>query len=179
MPNIKPFRTVNEYDTIHLYAISGSTYPVTKGTFVTLPGGSGSVAGQDPVSFAGGVGASWGNTVSQRYAITPRVVIASSGQTAFGMTLYDVRETDENGEQLLFKPEKQHEMQAVLSGQAVPIVFKGIFDYSGVVGNPAAGDSLYLNAAGGLGTIAYGGTAVAKALGVKNIKGYVRIKLDL
>lgn len=179
MPHIKPFRTVNEYDTINLYAISGSSYPYTKGTIVKLNNGSGSVAGQDPVSLGGPVGASWGNTVSTRWAVTPRVSVAASGETPFGMLLYDVRETDENGENLLFRPEKLAEMQSVLSGQAVPIVFKGVFDYSGVVGNPNPGDSLYSAAAGGLGTVNYGGGAVAKALGVKNAKGFVRIKLDL
>lgn len=178
MPTIRPFRTVNEYDTCHFYAISGSTYPVTKGTFVSLPGGSGSVPGQEPVSMAGGVGAAWSNTVAQRYAVTPRVVVSASGDTPFGMLLYDVRETDENGEKLLFNPQKQAEMQCVLSGQAVPIVFKGIFDYSGVVGNPVAGASAYLNAAGSIGTAAYG-TAIGKFLGVKNSAGWVRLKLDL
>jgi hypothetical protein len=43
------------------------------------------------------------------------------------MTLYQTAKNDENGEKLLYNPQKQEELQAMLPGQAVPVVTKGIF----------------------------------------------------
>ena len=42
------------------------------------------------------------------------------------MTLYQTAKNDENGEKLLYNPQKQEEKQAMLPGQAVPILTKGI-----------------------------------------------------
>jgi hypothetical protein len=39
-------------------------------------------------------------------------------------------ETDENGEKLIYNPIKRDELQAVLSGQAVPVATKGLFTFS-------------------------------------------------
>lgn len=41
-------------------------------------------------------------------------------------------EYDENGEPLKYNPRKAAEIEAVISGQAVPIVTKGIFQISGI-----------------------------------------------
>ena len=43
------------------------------------------------------------------------------------MTLNQTLLTDENGEKLLYNPVKRAELQAVLSGQAVPVATRGIF----------------------------------------------------
>lgn len=178
MPTIRPLRVNDEHDVVNFYTYSGAL-PAVKGTIVKVVG-SGSVPGQAPVSMFGSVGAQWANTVSTRWAVTPQVTVCSSGDTPFGMLLYDVRQTDENGEQLIYNPTKAAEMQAVLSGQAVPIVFKGIFDFSGVVGNPTAGATAFTNNNGDIGTISYGSSsAVGKFLGVRNAQGIVRLKLDL
>ena len=46
------------------------------------------------------------------------------------LTLYQTAKNDENGEKLLYNPQKQEELQAILPGQAVPIATKGIFTLS-------------------------------------------------
>ena len=43
-----------------------------------------------------------------------------------GLTLLQTANYDENGEKLLYYPQKQLETQSVLTGQAVPILTKGI-----------------------------------------------------
>ena len=76
----------------------------------------------------GNVGAGYDNTVSQRWGVTAEVQYTDGGaETALGITLYDVREYDENQEALKFNPRKQDELQAVLTGQAVPVATRGLF----------------------------------------------------
>ena len=53
--------------------------------------------------------------------------MVGNDETVLGITLYDVREYDENGEALKFNPRKQDELQCSLSGQAVPIATRGLF----------------------------------------------------
>ena len=79
--------------------------------------------------FLGDVGASFNNTVSQRYGVTAEVEYTDGGadEAALGITLYDVREYDENGEALKFNPRKAAELQACLTGQAVPVATRGLF----------------------------------------------------
>src|SRR4051812_41535350 len=98
MPNIKPFRQYGEDNIINFFACD--TVPCNKGTFVTPTVGW---KNDDDVNvMLGDVGASYGNTVSQRYGVTPRVASATSGNALLGMLLNDVREVDENGELLKF-----------------------------------------------------------------------------
>jgi len=52
---------------------------------------------------------------------------STSGEIPLGMTLYQTAKNDENGEKLLYNPQKQEELQAMLPGQAVPVATKGIF----------------------------------------------------
>ena len=77
----------------------------------------------------GDVGAAYANTVSERYGVNADVQYTDGGadEAALGITLYDVREFDENGEALKFNPRKQEELQCSLTGQAVPIATRGVF----------------------------------------------------
>ena len=96
--------------------------------------------------------------------------------------LWDVREFDENGEKLLYNRTKQHQMQCVLSGQAVPIATRGRFLFSGVQGTPIAGQPAYLHTDGGLVAVAAGltvtATKVGKFLGAKDSKGWVLVDIE-
>lgn len=177
MPSIKPFRQVDEHDVFNLYTWSGAV-PASKGTFVKIMG-SGWRATDEQLIMLGSVGASYNNTVSQRYGVLPKVTQTASGEVPFGMLLYDVKAVDENNENLLFNPRKQAELQAVLSGQAVPVVTKGMFLYTGVLGTVTPGQDLYADDNGGLRAIGASATAVAKALGSKDDNGWVLIKVDL
>lgn len=175
MANLRPLRDYDEKDVINLYAFSG-TLPVNKGTLVKVQGNGWTSADElEMIGSAGDLAPS--NTVSQRYGVAAKVSLNGASDSAVGMTLFDVKETDENGEQLKFNPRKAAELQAVISGQAVPLVTRGIFLYDGITGTVTAGQTLYAAASGG---IAQNGTvAVGKALGTKDASGYCLIKLSL
>ena len=183
MPNLRPYRDYDEHDVINLFKYSGND-TVNKGTFVKIVTGwtNDDINSYDPFAQA------YPNTVSMRYGVRPAVTATATGDVAIGMTLYDVRESDENGEKLIFSPQKAAEMQAVLSGQAVPIVTRGIFLYSGVAGTVTAGANLYATTNGEL-TVQVtgadptaGGTRqlnkVGIALGPKGGNNLVLIKIN-
>ena len=154
MPTLRPFRDYDEKDVINLYAYSG-TLPVNKGTIVKIAG-DGFRYDVEPIEMLGNVGDfSPSNFVSQRYGVVPKVTVADATGNALGMMLFDTRETDENGYPLKYNPRKAAEMEACISGQAVPIVTRGTFLYSGVITGTAgagnaivAGNPCYVGAAG-------------------------------
>ena len=129
---LKPFRDYSEHDVINLFAFGdhavtlGTTDVVYAGSVVKVRTGW---QNTDELSFIGNVGAGYNNTVSQRYGVSAEVEYTDGGadEAALGITLYDVREYDENGEKLAFNPRKQAELQASLTGQAVPIATRGLF----------------------------------------------------
>lgn len=179
MPTIKPLRVVDEHDVLNWFKFNPTgSYPLSKGTFVKIWSG---VMQDQVLQQLESAGASYGNVVSQRYGVQPFVTVCTnSGDNAIGMTLYDVREYDENGEKLLFHPDKQAKMQAVLSGQCVPIVTKGIFLYSGVNGTPAAGAKAYLHNDGTVSANGVGAaTQVGSFLGPKDSNGWVYLRLNI
>jgi hypothetical protein len=128
-----PFRDYSEHDVINLFAFGdvnatlGTTDVVYAGSCVKVK--TGWTNTNEPQDMIGNVGASYANTVSQRYGVNADVQYTDGGadEAALGITLYDVREYDENGEALKFNPRKQEELQAVLTGQAVPIATRGVF----------------------------------------------------
>jgi|TARA_R110000824_G_scaffold377990_1_gene569389 hypothetical protein len=131
---LRPFRDYSEHEVLNLFtfgddAVSlGTTDVVYAGSVVKVksPGWNN---GQETVDMIGDVGASYNNTVSQRWGVTAEVEYTDGAgdEASLGITLYDVREYDENGEALKFNPRKQDELQAVLTGQAVPVATKGLF----------------------------------------------------
>jgi len=179
-----PFRDYDEHDVINLYRMTDSSViPVHRGTFVKINGDGWKASHEDGIELNGAAGSNViSNTVSQRYGVKAEVVEAGNAERAIGMTLYDVRETDENGEKLIYNPRKAVEMECVLSGQAVPIVTRGIFLYSGATlasETVTAGQSLYVRNYGELGVTVGGGGPVAVALGAKDANGHVLIHLDV
>ena len=129
---LKPFRDYSEHDVINLFAFGdkdvtlGTTTVVYAGSAVKVQTGW---SNTNELQMLGDVGAAYANTVSERYGVSADVQYTEGGadEAALGITLYDVREYDENGEALKFNPRKQEELQAVLSGQAVPIATRGVF----------------------------------------------------
>jgi hypothetical protein len=133
---------------------------------------------------------SQGNAYSP-LAVNPlRVDAAGSGDSALGILLRDVRETDENGEKLRFYPEKKEELQCVLSGESVPVATKGVFTlmegaFTGSI-VPAVGTDVYGHAAGKLGVA--GGNAVkvgqvlatgSRAAGDTHAGGYAIVNINI
>ena len=182
--DLRPFRDYDEHNVINLFAYSGSL-PVKKGTIVKIVPASEGHEGwkaTDELQLLGDVGASYTNTVSERYGVAAKVTDAvnTDEDNAIGMLLYDVKETDENGEKLIFNPRKAAELQVALSGQAVPVVTKGIFLYKGIDGTPAAGGNAYIGANGILSATAGSATArVGQFLGAKDADSNVLVKLEI
>lgn len=157
---LQPNRSINENDVINFYSLN--TASGEAGTFVKVVDAD---LSKDPVqyvnrpdAFANGLG----NATSQYPEVPYKVGVASGTGDAgavLGMLLRDVRETDENGEKLLFYPEKKAQLQCVVSGEANPIATRGTVELNvrglegGVV--PNVNDAAVLGANGQLTGVAY------------------------
>lgn len=188
MPNIKPYRDVDEHDIRNgLYAWSGAI-PASKGTLVKIASGWSS---DSDLSELGDVGAHYNNVVSQRIGLSTTVgPVNGSGDNVYGMLLYDVRELDENGIPLKFDRNKQDKMQCVLSGQSVVLVKRGLFMYSGINGGNVPivgvvpGAPVFAGTDGGVstsGSLANLGnvTKVGQFAGLPNAQGWCPIDFDI
>lgn len=175
---LRGFRDYDEKDVINLYTVTGAlvdtTYQVvaTKGQFVSITGEGFRNDTLDTHELLGNFGAfNVNNFVAQRYGVSPKVAICPTGTAPLGMLLFDVRELDENLLPLKYNPRKAAEMEVVLSGQAVPIVTRGIFLYSGIQAGPpqavVAGLPAYVGANGGISTT--GSRQIGKFLGTTGI----------
>ncbi len=188
MPNLKPFRDYDEHDVINLFTLKDQS-DVNKGTFVKLTSGQGWVSTDEPFGDTQSAVGSLnyvGRAVSNRYIVQAGLDIAGSGDAPIGMTLYDMKETDENGEKLVFNPRKAAEMQTAISGQAVPVATRGVFLYSGATlaadTNVAADAGNVLKAAdnGEITTSSADNFAkkVGVCLGAKDSANFVLIRID-
>jgi hypothetical protein len=197
---LKPFRQHAETDVVNLFSLKDddgdamASYAglkadgakINKGLLVSV-NGAGWKNDDDPVSASGigNPGAAYTNTTSFRYGTTAKVEPYKAGEEPLGITLWDVAEVDENGEKLIYHPRKAAEMQAVISGQSVPVLTKGIILYSGLLtsaGGINAGETIYAHKTQGgqlhkdLQTDA---PIVGKTLGDIDANGFVLIKIDL
>ena len=125
-----PFRQYDENDVINFYSLdtetgeAGSVVKVSSANLTT-----------DPVKYVQrGDADSYQTTLGNGLSMYPEVpykvtkMSATGGnEKALGILLRDVRNKDENGENLLYYPQKKEELQCVVSGEAVPIATKGIF----------------------------------------------------
>jgi hypothetical protein len=178
MANLKPFRDYDEHDVINLFAVNSAS--ANKGTVVTADGNG--VNFKDATSLDNL--SPFGNTLSAQFNVPWTVSPAASGSakgSIVGLLLKDVRKFDENGEQLIFNPRKAAEMDVIISGQAAPILTKGLVLVSGIVGTPNFGSGAAVSDAGGgdLKVIAYASATVGKFLGPKNDEGYALLKIEL
>jgi hypothetical protein len=185
---LMPFRDYDEHDVINLFAFGDtgvtldSSTVVYAGSIVKIQTGW---SNTDETQLLGDAGASYNNVVSQRYGVNAEVQYCQGGsETPLGVTLYDVRENDENGELLKFNPQKAAELQAAISGQAVPIATKGTFLFATGAWTPAgiviaAGDSVYATGDGKITNAVAENTKIGKALGAADADGSVLVKLEL
>ena len=129
---LRPFRDYSEHEVVNLFAFGdpavawGTTSVIYAGSCVKVAAGW---QNDQETAFLGDLGADFANTVSGRYGVTATVAYTDGGadEAGLGITLADVRDYDENGEALKFNPRKAAELQAVLTGQAVPVATKGLF----------------------------------------------------
>ena len=135
---ILPFRQYDENDVVNLFALApGKENDSTTesdagdgdaGVFVTVASGN---FGKDPIEYT--TNSYLGKTDypfvgrNQYPSVTLKCTPAvADGPPPLGLTLLQTAKNDENGEKLLYNPQKRAELQAVLPGQAVPILTKGI-----------------------------------------------------
>ena len=130
-----PFRQYSEHDVINLFASDTvDTLPSTNGNgsagvFVKVSAGN---LDSDPITYATN-DTVLGKTdypflgAAQYPSVPLTFTAATAGVPVLGITLNQTLLTDENGEKLLYNPVKRAELQAVLSGQAVPVATRGIF----------------------------------------------------
>ena len=204
---LKTFRQHAETDVINLFSLKDDdgdvidSYSdlkadggkVNKGLLVSVKS-NGWKNTDDPVNKTGigNPGASYTNTVSFRYGAAANIEPCASGSQPLGLTLWDVAEVDENGEKLIYHPRKAAEMQAVVSGQAVPVLAKGIILYSGnltsggantvTAGAKVYADMLRQGDLSSAATESTGGatqTQVGTALGSVDADGFILLKIDL
>ncbi len=135
-----PFRQYSDVDVINMFASDTvDANPSTNGNgsagvFVKVSAGN---LDLDPIQYtATDITNTLGKTdypflgAVQYPAVPLQFTAATAGVPVLGMTLNQTLATDENGERLLYNPVKRAELQAVLTGQAVPVATRGIFTLS-------------------------------------------------
>lgn len=158
---ILPFRQYDENDVINLYSLD-ETIPAdpsadgvnAAGVVVKITAG---VMGDGVISLEDNtyLGKKYSAPVGQnKYPSNPLKVKAAdnASDSALGITLRQTLSHDENGEKLLYYRLKADELQAVLPGETVPVLTKGVVTLSAdaVSGVLVAGDKLQVAAAGKL-----------------------------
>ena len=178
MANLKPFRDYDEHDVVNLFAVNSES--LNKGSVVTAEGNGVNFDNPLAIDDLSNIG----NAVSAKFNVPWTVAPAPSGSakgSILGLTLKDVRKYDENGEQLVYNPRKAAEMDVVISGQACPVLTKGLVMVGDIVGTPGFGSGAAVSDAGdgSLKVVAYADATVGKFLGPKNSEGYAVLKIEL
>ena len=135
-----PFRQYSDVDVINMFASDTvDANPSTNGNgsagvFVKVSAGN---LDLDPIQYtATDITNTLGKSdypflgAAQYPAVPLQFTAATAGVPVLGMTLNQTLATDENGERLLYNPVKRAELQAVLTGQAVPVATRGVFTLS-------------------------------------------------
>lgn len=191
MPQLRPLRDYNEKDVLNLFTFSGqkaTTDIINKGTLVGIVQGWRNDV--EPTELIGSYGdfQVW-NVQAQRYGTPAKVTYYGTGNYAsgfvgeapLGLTLFDVRELDENLIPLKYNPRKAAELEACISGQTVPVVTKGTFLYSGLTGGFQGGAPIYGSTSGTI--TAYNPNAnltqVGIALGPTGVDGSALIRFGM
>jgi hypothetical protein len=184
---ILPYRDYSEHDVVNLFSLDSGAYTIANAKSDAAAGGAfdsgvvvqvsaGALPGDTPsnLAVAGDLRDYLGATLDgahigfNAYPNNGMTVAPADGTGAtLGITLRETLAYDENGEKLLYYKQKLDEAQAVLPGQTVPVLTKGIvlLDASAFSAAPALGDDLEVDAgnAGQLIT-AVGGTVVGKVI---------------
>ena len=125
-----PFRQYDDNDVINFYS-----YDLETGEAGSVVNVSSADLQDEPVKYVQrGDSNSWQTTMGNALSMYPEVPYkltkvsdTGAGVRALGILLRDVRNKDENGENLLYYPRKKEELQCVVSGEAVPVATKGLF----------------------------------------------------
>jgi hypothetical protein len=186
---ILPYRDYSEHDVLNLFSLDTASYTIAdaksnaaagsafdSGVVVNvktgelpgdLPGGlSEHASGEELRKYLGDspTSAHIGYNAYPYNGMT--VEPAGAGDVAVGITLRETLAYDENGEKLLYYKQKLDEAQAVLPGQTVPVLTRGIVLLSSTAfgSAPGLGDKLEVSATDGKLDTATGGTVVGTVL---------------
>ena len=165
MKRLLPYRDYSEHDVVNLFKAPDINTAITdtgdgdEGLFVKVSNGT---ITNDPVSFAASTAMLGSATaahlgVNQYPSTTLGLGVASAGDMVLGITLKETAKTDENGESLLWYPQKRRDLNCLVSGETVPVAKKGTFTLSyrafgtGAVATyvPAPGTALVIGASAG------------------------------
>ena len=137
---ILPFRQYSDHDVVNLFSVIASDVNTATtdsgagdaGLFVKVADGN---FDADPItyqtnSYLGDTSYPFLGTTEMYPEVNLKITRAADEDHCIGMSLFQTAKNDENGEKLLYNPQKQEELQAMLPGQAVPIATKGIFTLS-------------------------------------------------
>jgi len=176
---ILPFRQYDDNDVINMFALQSayvnSSTTVSSfgdaGVFVTTAVGDFNL---DPITYA--TDSYLGKTdypfvgANQYPSVSLKIKPATSGDGLLGITLRQTAQTDENGEKLLYYPQKAEELQCVLPGQSVPVATRGVFTLTYGAFNGALGVGSGVKLASGVsGTVT--GCAISDAARVGLVVG--------
>jgi hypothetical protein len=132
-----------------------------------------------------GIGPAYGSgparVTSYRSEIKWKVQATPSGTVPLGVALYDVRETNKYGELYITKPKYERmEQEVVVSGEALPILTRGLIALKGFVGTPVAGSGINVcsNGSGVVSTYTKG-TSFGRFLSAADADGYALFKVEL
>lgn len=122
----------SEHDVVPFYAFTGAS--AQRGQLVSLSTGQAYAPFSYPTTLAQNYGSSipaapaaGNNTVySARNSNVARVKSATSGEKPFGVLLFNVAETDQYGQPLIFNQQRKEQLLCVCSGEANPILRKGM-----------------------------------------------------
>lgn len=188
-PNLKPFRDYDEHEVYNGF-FSANVASLNKGTFVSVvAGGSGNTNvfqnTNRPATPLLGMGPSYGGApgrvTSYRSEVKWKVQACPSGTVPLGVTLYDVRETNEYGESYLARPrEERYEDEVVVSGEAVPILARGLISLKGFTGTAVPGSGIN-SCANGVGVVGVytKGSSYGRFLSAADNDGYALFKVEL
>ena len=148
-----PYRDYDEHEVINLFALNTANNQSTddgngdSGVIVKVSAGdlNSNVIEHITSSYLGKT--DYGTIGRVRYPEVPlKIAVAGTGDIPLGITLKETAMYDENNEKYLYYKQKAIEMDIVLSGQAVPVLTRGVvmLDQAAFVANtvPAVGVKL-------------------------------------
>ena len=156
-----PFRQYNEHDVVNMFALDDAHINdnITgygagdAGVFVKVSAGN---LDLDPVSYT--TDSYLGKTdypfvgANSYPKVNLKIAPAASGDIKpLGITLFETAKYDENGQKLLYYPQKAVDHQVLLPGQSVPVATRGVFTLSSRAfdGTLTVGSSFKLSANSG------------------------------
>ena len=120
---VKPLESYSEYDVVNFYALDAASG--NKGEVVQIAG-SGFISTQNL-----GMQSLYsnGDAYSPRWTVKAKVSFGATGVKPLGLLWKNVRETNAFGYPMMYGAVRKDEADAVVSGQAVPILRKGYVLY--------------------------------------------------